>query len=107
MMPIIDSAQVVRYKDCKMNAELIKALKDVELYIDYVAPKCYAAIESERVIRAAADALEAAYKRIEKLEAQMQKGEIVPCHDCKYRALSSIGICWNKKLVCVGGKRKE
>ena len=55
------------------NAELIKALKDAEMYMIYVAPNCYASCESIKAIRAAADALEAAEKRIAKLEAQKPK----------------------------------
>ena len=45
------------------NAELIKALKDAELYLDYVAPICYASIEAGKAIRAAADALKAAERK--------------------------------------------
>lgn len=49
------------------NAELIKALKDAEGYIKYVAPSCIASDEAKEAIRAAADALEADEKRIEEL----------------------------------------
>ena len=50
------------------NAELIAALKDAEGYLIYVAPNCYASCEAIKAIRAAADALEAAEKRIAELE---------------------------------------
>ena len=53
--------------------ELIKALKDAEGYIRYVAPSCIASDEAKEAIRAVADALEAAEKRIAELEAQMPK----------------------------------
>ena len=49
------------------NAELIKALKDAEGYMIYVAPNCYASCEAIKAIRAAADALEAAEQRIDGL----------------------------------------
>lgn len=54
------------------NAELIKALKDAEMYIRYVAPSCIASSEAIEAIRAAADALEAAEKRIADLERIMK-----------------------------------
>lgn len=57
------------------NAELIKALKDAEMYINYVAPACYAAVEAKEAIRAAADALEAAEKRIARLEEDLKTRE--------------------------------
>ena len=50
------------------NAELIKMLKDAEGYMIYVAPNCYASCEAIKAIRAAADALEAAEKRIAEME---------------------------------------
>lgn len=52
------------------NAELIKALKDAEGYIRYVAPSCIASDEAKEAIRDAADALEAAEQRIAELEKQ-------------------------------------
>ena len=52
------------------NAELIAALKDAGLYIDYVAPRCYASIKAVKAIREAADALEAADKRIAELNTK-------------------------------------
>jgi hypothetical protein len=55
------------------NAELIAALKDAEGYIIYVAPNCFASCEAIKAIRSAADALEAAEKRIAELEAQLPK----------------------------------
>lgn len=55
------------------NAELIKALKDAEGYIRYVAPSCIASDEAKEAIRAAADTLEAADKRIAELESQKPK----------------------------------
>lgn len=58
------------------NTELIKALKDAELYLGYVAPRCYASIETEKAIRAAADALGAADKRIAELEDDLRNGTI-------------------------------
>lgn len=127
------------------NAERIKALRNcANVYYEYRAEgascsKCQykeASYCKRTMMNDAADALEAADKRIAELEAdkktlinvvkdksdfhatkdamriaeleaQLLKGEIVPCDDCKYRALASIGICWNKKLACVAGKRKE
>ena len=62
------------------NEELIKALRDAAMYINYVAPNCYASIEAKEAIRAAACALEAAEKRIADLETALaacraRKGE--------------------------------
>ena len=51
------------------NAELINSLKDAEKYMDYVATVCYASREAIKAIRAAADALESAEKRIAELES--------------------------------------
>jgi hypothetical protein len=48
------------------NEELIKALKDAEGYMIYVAPNCYASCEAIKAIRAAADAIEELIKERDK-----------------------------------------
>lgn len=53
------------------NAELIAALKDAEMYLDYVAPICYASIEAAKAIRAAADTLKSDERKIEDLETAL------------------------------------
>ncbi len=53
------------------NAELIRMVKAAERYINYFAPRCYASIEAEKAILAAADALEAADKRIAEQQKQI------------------------------------
>ena len=53
------------------NAEIIKALKDAAMYINYVAPNCYASIEAKEAIRAAADALEASQKALDECAKQL------------------------------------
>lgn len=80
----------------------------------YIAKDCpreetwVCGVDCEQILmRDAADALEAAEKRIAELEEDLKKGEIVPCNECKYKGLESLGICWNKKTACVAGKRKE
>ncbi len=80
------------------NSELIKALKDAEGYMIYVAPNCYASIEAIKAIRDAADALEAAEKRIAELEAQIPKeGEWI---DIDGTMFAECSVCGKRHYGC-------
>ena len=78
------------------NAELIKALKDAEMYMIYVAPSCYASCEAIKAIRAAADAFERMTKEQKEIKDKLIERI---CENCDTPPETRLRLCGECPII--------